>query len=507
MAGRTKLLDLVGVASGRNLAGPLAGHRGGEHRRRLAGTSGAVATAHWDGASSSHHRELRLGAHLVVGGGVVRPTYLWLVRHLRSRTRRAAARQVMDPAGFDRAEQLCRADPLVTTAMRQRVIRLLTYIVMAKGGTLTDITVGDLLDLLEYEQTAHPKVHAAALTYRVLRDLGVFPVDTPPSLRAARTTGPRSSADLVERYQIACHPIRDLLIDYLTERTKGQDYSNLRQLVTMLAGNFWADLERHHPGITSLDLPHEVAAAWKQRLRHVRDRDGRIVRERAAVKDILINVRSLYLDLAQWAVEEPSRWGPWVAPCPISAAETNTRKTSRTARPAWTSAPETGCPCCPPWCAPPTQRKHSTRQLRDAALATPPGELFTVGRTRVPATAAARQQTLNRIWADRPRHRRAPRPGAPRKNTAFWAWAAIEVLRHTGVRIEELLELTHHGFVTYALPSTGELVPLLQIAPSKTDNERMLVVSPNWPTCSPPSSTGSADGRRHPAARVRLRQR
>ena len=76
-----------------------------------------------------------------------------------------------------------------------------------------------------------------------------------------------------------------------------------------------------------------------------------------------------------------------------------------------------------------------------------------------------------------------PDTGKPRllnrdEEHAFWAWAVIEVLRHTGVRVEELLELSHHSLVQYRLPSTGELVPLLQIAPSKTDTERLLVVSP-----------------------------
>ncbi|MGO9349554.1 MAG: hypothetical protein ACLP3C_01390 [Mycobacterium sp.] len=56
---------------------------------------------------------------------------------------------------------------------------------------------------------------------------------------------------------------------------------------------------------------------------------------------------------------------------------------------------------------------------------------------------------------------------------AFWAHATIEVLRLTGIRCEELLELSHHGITEYRLPSTGELVPLLQIAPSKTDTERL----------------------------------
>jgi len=51
-------------------------------------------------------------------------------------------------------------------------------------------------------------------------------------------------------------------------------------------------------------------------------------------------------------------------------------------------------------------------------------------------------------------------------------------LRHTGIRIEEMLELTHHSFIAYTLPTTGEVVPMLQVAPSKTDAERLLLVSP-----------------------------
>lgn len=36
----------------------------------------------------------------------------------------------------------------------------------------------------------------------------------------------------------------------------------------------------------------------------------------------------------------------------------------------------------------------------------------------------------------------------------------------------------HHSLIHYKLPATGELIPLLQIAPSKTDTERLLVISP-----------------------------
>ncbi|MEV4387267.1 hypothetical protein AB0J68_16375 [Micromonospora sp. NPDC049580] len=64
------------------------------------------------------------------------------------------------------------------------------------------------------------------------------------------------------------------------------------------------------------------------------------------------------------------------------------------------------------------------------------------------------------------------------ENNAFWGGATVEVLRHTGIRIEELQELTHHSFVAYTLPTTGEVVPMLQVAPSKTDTKRLLLISP-----------------------------
>jgi len=34
----------------------------------------------------------------------------------------------------------------------------------------------------------------------------------------------------------------------------------------MLSKPFWADLETRHPGIDTLKLPRDVAAAWKQRV-------------------------------------------------------------------------------------------------------------------------------------------------------------------------------------------------------------------------------------------------
>ncbi len=121
------------------------------------------------------------------------------------------------------------------------------------------------------------------------------------------------------------------------------------------------------------------------------------------------------------------------------------------------------------------EREASAARLA-ACRAARPGELFTAdGQTLRRAIMASGPSA--RIWAE------DPATGMRRDLTleehrVFWAWAAIEVLRHSGIRIEELTELSHHSLIQYRLPATGELIPLLQIAPSKTDAERLLVVSP-----------------------------
>src|SRR5207344_1824153 len=86
-------------------------------------------------------------------------------------------------------------------------------------------------------------------------------------------------------------------------------------------------------------------------------------------------------------------------------------------------------------------------------------------------------ETTGRVWAEHPDGGRR-RDLTFEEHRGFWTWAMVAVLRHTGVRIEELTELAHHSLIQYRLPDTNELIPLLQIAPSKTDAERLLVISP-----------------------------
>ena len=118
----------------------------------------------------------------------------------------------------------------------------------------------------------------------------------------------------------------------------------------------------------------------------------------------------------------------------------------------------------------------ATAACLQAAEVTEPGASFTVGdRTMHRAKGYGGPHGAGVGQRSREPKRR---DATGEEDRAFWTWAAVETLRHTGIRIEELTELSHHSLIQYTVPDTGETVPLLQIAPSKTDTERLLVISP-----------------------------
>ena len=245
---------------------------------------------------------------------------------------------------------------------------------------------------------------------------------------------------------------------------------------------FWADLEAHHPGIDSLHLSAEIAGAWKQRMRTkpvtVTMADGTKTvteAERICHREFLTPVRAFYLHLAQWAVEDPGRWARWAAPCPVGPADTIQGKVQRHRKSRMDARTRERLPVLPALIRSAAQQHADAAALLHAAHSARPGDIITAAGQTL-ARSPARSGPAS-IWAeDLATGKR--RNLTVEEDRAFWAWAAIEVLRATGVRAEELVQLSHHSLVQYRLPSTGELIPLLQIAPSKTDAERLLVVSP-----------------------------
>lgn len=137
---------------------------------------------------------------------------------------------------------------------------------------LADITIGDVLQILNAEGAVRARRDSGAATFRMLREMGIFGPGV-PTLREILDTGQRTVEELVDRYPITCRPVRDLIVGYLKERQPAIEYVTLHHRSYELAGCFWADLERHHPGIGSLRLPRDVAASWKQRLAWI-DLDG-----------------------------------------------------------------------------------------------------------------------------------------------------------------------------------------------------------------------------------------
>jgi hypothetical protein len=419
-----------------------------------------------------HHRdELCCGLALLVAGQVIRPGYPWLLRQ-RQALMLAEARAAIDPDGFRSLDP--HADHAAGWA-KSDALNKLTWIVIRKGGLVRDITVGDCVELTTALREHHFRGSAGRpLFYAMLKQAGVLPAAAPERLRVLRLDGRRSVEQIVDAYGIECRPVRDLLVEYLTERSPELDHTSLRSVARNLCRLFWRDLEIHHPGIDSLRLAPEVAQAWKERLAHIRNAGGKPVRTRVNYRSELVFVRAFYEDIARWAADDPARWTPWVAPCPIKASEVTRKKAQARVKARMDQRTRTQLPLLPALVRAVEQHRKDAEERITTATAAPAGSRFTTGGQKF---QRCRQGESGRVYAvDLATDRR--RDLTHEESSAFWSWATVEVLRHTGIRIEEMLELTHHSFVAYTLPTTGEVVPMLQVAPSKTDAERLLLVSP-----------------------------
>ena len=479
--GLPALLDWLGAQPGENWQ-----ERWLASGADAAGANWALGPTAWlerGGKYSPSLLELMARALLaLVSADIVRPSLTWLLTGAKNRKIARDMMRSRDPQGFEQLHSLCQQDPGVTPIAESHTAFRVAVILAAKGGMLTDITIGDVLEILEVEVHLRGKARSGAASFKTLRQMGIFGPGV-PTLREIRSAGQRSVEELIDYYPISCRTIRDLLVDYLKERQPSVDYNTLYRQAYVLAGCFWIDLERHHPGIDTLRLSPDVAGAWKLRLRTrnttERTASGETVEvavERLSYLDTLSAVRAFYLDLSQWALDDPGRWAKWVAPCPISSEELTRRKAVRRRKARMDARTRERLPVLPVLVRTVDQWRKDSAALLAAARETQPGEVFTCAgqtlvRVRLPHGAA------NNVWAEDPVS--GERHFLNREEDhAFWAWAIIEVLRVTGVRVEELTELSHYSLVQYRLPSTEELVPLLQIAPSKTDTERLLVVSP-----------------------------
>jgi hypothetical protein len=427
-------------------------------------------------AASYDENDLSSGLLMLICGDVIRPRMTWMVTRAHRHLAPVMA-EVRDASGFARLRELAESGPESALKDARLADTRIATILACKGGAVSDITVGDCVEMADAQRLVHSRGGQKKVDFYLrLHALGTFPA-------FGMAQGQVTVEELVDRYRLQCKPVRDLLVDYLKERQPALDYASLDSISRSLAGLFWARIEALSPGIDTLRLPQDVARAWKEDLqtikRSVTGPDGNktvVTRPRINTKEELIRVRALYLDISQWAMEEPGRWAQWAVPSPVSDAEISWAKERRRRKARMDQRTRERLPVLPALARTAADRKNATARHLQAAMTTPPGQIIegTGGTLRRAVTPTANGR---HVWAEDTATGKR-RNLSYEEEEAFWAFATIEVLRLTGIRCEELLELTHHSITEYRLPATAELVPLLQIAPSKTDTERLLLVSP-----------------------------
>lgn len=124
---------------------------------------------------------------------------------------------------------------------------------------------------------------------------------------------------------------------------------------------------------------------------------------------------------------------------------------------------------------------QTLRQLLEQASTAQPNERIAVNSKvyqRLFTSADARRKQLHGQANIRVRDEESGRAInlSLEEDTAFWSWVIVETLRHSGLRSEELLELSQLSIRQYQRPN-GEVVALLVVAPSKSDRERVIPMS------------------------------
>ncbi len=410
---------------------------------------------------------------------VVLPDYDFLARY-KAHSLFKWVRRVFTPDLFARMEQVGDQQGMQGPQILDGLLAI-SKLVLHTGRDVDQLTAEDVYEYREWFyrglRSADRGVHAG---WDLLQGVGVLPADI--SLRTTLFRGQRSTEELVDYYQIQCQPVRDVLVRYLNERRPALDYSSMSGLAGTLAGLFWADIERHHPGLSTVNLPPDVAQDWKQRLRFVTTSKGQCTPRKNHL-NALAQVRSFYLDIQEWAMEDPT-WATWAAPSPVRRSDLiGMGKARRKTVSEMHQRVRERLPHLSMLVDNAEAHRSGQAQLLAAAKSVPVGQAFQ-------HNGVAYLRTIYRSYTKDPSRQKTTTvlieniatgeriDVTETEDDAFWTWAIIETLRHTGVRIEELLEITHLALVSYRLPDTGEIVPLLQIVPSKGNEERLLLISP-----------------------------
>ncbi len=400
----------------------------------------------------------------------IRPTSAWLLHDKRARLF-SWWTTYHDVELFDRLRRLLEEG---TPSLRVRVVVLteLARMSISTGRPLSGLVADDFLAERAVLMRRGQKgaLHAAWI---YARRAGLL-VDAPFDFTGVLRSQQRTPAELVACYRIDNPDIRALFVEYFTERQTICDYSTLKGVAGILLKLFWQDLQTHHPGKADFALTIAQANEWRQRMATLPNGQPR-----KDLSQVVSAVRGFYLDLATWAHEDPTRWAPWVRPCPFNSRDTRRLHRQKAQRQSAEMAARTRtlAPVVPQLVSTVAETLRTAERQLEAAAGIPPGEEFEIDgqRWRSAPTGNRNRYTRTQVVVVTPSGTRVDLTAA--ENRAFWTWATVEVLRHSGMRIEEMLELTHLSIRAFRKPD-GQVVPLVQIAPSKNNMERILPASP-----------------------------
>lgn len=453
----------------------------------------------------SHTWSMSAGFKLMAAMRAIVPSVRALRRNAPQDYHRVFLTIQNDPL-LDRVADRIRASQM-SHRYHARALNHLTFALTSQAIPMSDLTPAALLDFAFAYRDAVPAASAdrwpVHLIWDVLVELEHFPPSVPPTLRLAMIGSRRSIPQLVDQHGIRHAGVRQLLVDYLEHRAvEGMDYSSVDGLARLLARNFWGVVEQINPGQADLRLDERTYRAWREEIAVVRGKDGS-TRPRRHLTSLLTAVRAFYLDLQSWAPDAPERWAQWVAPCPVPIT-TDRSYTRARARLTERMADRTRQlqPLLPLLVQHVAERRRHHEDLLDAASGAEPDAVFEFAGNRyrrLPVSSATlRARQLRGLPEDRIRLRildgeagdspdeRAMGAGTEtgtevvvqhEVKRSFWTWAVVEVLRLTGIRIEELLELSQLSVRQYRR-ANNELVALLVIAPSKSDRERVIPMPP-----------------------------
>lgn len=417
------------------------------------------------GTSPAHRQYLSRALGQLVRHDVVRPSYEWM-QH-RALWFLHSLPEWRDPDAASKLEE-----QFAAMGQSEQVIKAARYLLGSlcahTGRSPSQIRGEEVTDLRDLVKTIRTNATGCGTLWTAMHSVGWFGAVPPVMPHPKRRVAPRSIEQHVDYYKIRS-PHREVLIEYLKTRVTMMDYSSFRNLVRFLIGNFWQDVSNHHPDLPNFAITPEQTEAWKERLKVRRDGKGR--------RDLfptMIAVRGFYLDMSDWALTD-SYWAQWVARCPINKHETRNLKkqSARSATARMQERTRNLVPLLPALVQGAEDQRRRTLANLDAALSAGAGGTVRFDGTDWLVKSANSRHSV-RVISEQGKLRFLARE----EERGFWTWAIIEILRHSGLRMEEMLELTHLAIQPYTIKLTGETIPLLHIVPSKNDEERLVVASP-----------------------------